>query len=179
MLDLQSSIYFSRTDKRNHEIFKYYLLEIYMDNIIIYMCENRLKNKNYNFESIFYLYIYHIKNRGFNINGYFNKYLNSYEFEIFIYKNKFYIWHNIGGIFIHFNDNKLCYINHELCKFNDILEIIDKIYNLKNTKYEYDTNNLFNYIKKDIKIINHYLKWEQIEYNRNIFYNKMKKIKDK
>lgn len=175
MLDLQSSINLSRTDKRNHEVFKYYLLEIYMDNINIYMYENRLKNNN-DFESIFYLYIYHIKKRGFSVNNSFNKYMNTYYFKIYIFKNELYIRHNTCGIFIYFNYEELCYIDPELCKFNDILKIIDKIYNLKDQKY--NINNLFNYIKSYINNIMPIPEISHIISKLNMFY-KMRIIKNK
>jgi hypothetical protein len=174
-LDLQSQIYLSRTNKYLHNIFKYSINEVNMEDVMTYIVRNRYKRKNNNFESIFYLFIYHIKKKGFVVKGNFDIYLDSYDIFVFIDSNNLLIKHDPGGIFVSFNHKRLCYIDDKLCVFNDILILIDNIFYLKDKIYE--INDLFNNIKKHVKNLIPKPPWKYIDYKSNILYNKDKEEK--
>lgn len=172
-LKLDDKIIISRTCKRYHTLLKNNSYNINIEDIIIFMKNNKKiesKDQKDNFKSIIYLYISYIKDRNFIIEKIIiNEIAEVYGVAISIKDIKLNITHyTFGtGLSISYNElhsDRIGYIQNNKCFIKDILFCIDIICNFikineKNKtihKYEvdkYDIKKLYNYIKSLYKYI--------------------------
>lgn len=168
-LNLQSAINFSRTNKLYHKIFKSKAYNINMEDIMILMLKNRFKTKNNDFKSIFHLFLYYIRQKGINVKGDFELAYPDYHFYIIVNNSTIKIDIHYYGIipiiikdnnkelFIKDNKYELGYIDADKYNINDILNMINIIYDYMNNNKEYDINVILEKIKKNINVYD----WKQ------------------
>lgn len=162
-MDIQSQLYLSRANKRFHNIFKYNM-EINMEDAILLMVKNRLKTKNNYFKSIFYLFLYKIREKGLMAGGFFHLSYHIYEFYVNIGEYNLVISNRTYGTEIKINEKEICYIENKKCVFNVILNIIELIYKyLEDNNYEIKNedlyDNIYNYFNYNITKIFKILYW--------------------
>ena len=83
-----------------------------MKNVMSFMIKNRLKTRNNDFKSIFYLFIYYIRKKGFIVEGFFHLFFKLYVLNIIIYKFKIEISNHTYGIEIYINEEQICFIKN-------------------------------------------------------------------
>lgn len=151
-LDLQSQINLSRTCKLYHVIFRNNSYNINMEDIIILMIRNRMKTTNNDFKSIFFLYLYYIKKKCFEVDGYFELTRHYYIISIIVNNHKINIEHRNDGVIVNINKLEICYIENEKCIIKNILKIIDVIYYILKNNEDYNINDIIKDIKKNVNI---------------------------